>query len=163
VAGADGGAFEEFVAAGSPRLLRAAYLLSGDWGRAEDLVQGALVKTWLHWSRLRDHQAAEAYARVVLMRMYTRSSRRRWFGETPAGDLPEPAAPDLHARYDDRDDVMRRLNSLPPRTRAAIVLRFFEDMTEQQIAAVLGCPAGTVKSLLSRGLAALRSPEGVAQ
>ncbi|MBV9097838.1 MAG: SigE family RNA polymerase sigma factor [Frankiaceae bacterium] len=159
----DGGrAFDEFVAISSPRLLRAAYLMCGDWGFAEDLLQDALVKTWLRWSKLEHQSAAESYTRTVLLRVVIRASKRRWTGERSTETLPDRVGTDEHARYDERDRVMRALATLPVRVRAMVVLRFFEDMTEAQIATAMDCPLGTVKSSLSRGLAVLRQSEGVA-
>ena len=161
VDGAEGRAFDEFVAMSSPRLLRAAYLMCGDWGHAEDVLQDALVKTWLRWSKLEHQSAAEAYTRMVLLRIVLRASKRRWNGERSTGELPDHAGTDDHARYDEHDRVLRALSALPVRVRAMVVLRFFEDMTEAQIATALDCPVGTVKSGLSRGLAVLRQAEGV--
>jgi RNA polymerase sigma-70 factor (sigma-E family) len=150
-------AFDLFVVAGSTRLLRAAYLLTGDWGHAEDLLQTALAKTWLRWNRIEAEQAAEAYTRKVMLTTYAKWHRRRWRGESPTEQLPDACGPDLYAVVDERDELMRSLATLPPRTRAVVVLRFFEDMSESQIAATLDCSVGTVKSTLSRGLARLRT------
>jgi RNA polymerase sigma-70 factor, ECF subfamily len=161
VDGAGGGAFDAFVAHSSPRLLRAAYLLCGDWGHAEELLQDALVKTWLRWAKLDDPDAAEAYTRVVLLRLFLRAAKRRWNGERPTAELPEQPGVDAHVHYDERDRLVRALATLPARVRAVVVLRFYVDLTEAQIAAALDCPVGTVKSSLSRGLAALRQVEGM--
>jgi RNA polymerase sigma-70 factor (sigma-E family) len=148
-------AFEAFVVAHYRRLLRTAYLLTGDQGRAEDLLQASLAKTWSAWPRL--HQAvAEAYVRTVLVRTYSTWWRRRWRGERPVALPPDRATPDESARLAERDALLRALDRLPPRMRAALVLRYFEDFSEQQVARALGCPVGTVKSLCSRGLARLR-------
>jgi RNA polymerase sigma-70 factor (sigma-E family) len=151
----DEAAFEAFVDSRYRRLLQAAYLLTGDQGRAEDLLQASLVKTWSAWPRM--HQsAAEAYVRTVLVRTYATWWRRRWRGERAVALLPERAAPDELARLPERDALLRALARLPARMRAALVLRYFEDYSEQQVADMLGCPVGTVKSLCSRGLARLR-------
>jgi RNA polymerase sigma-70 factor (sigma-E family) len=148
-------AFEAFVAARYRRLLHTAYLLTGDHGRAEDLLQASLAKTWSAWPRL--HQTvAEAYVRTVLVRTYATWWRRRWRGERPVAQPPDQAAPDELARLAERDALLRALGQLPARMRAALVLRYFEDYSERQVADALGCPVGTVKSLCSRGLARLR-------
>lgn len=159
---AGGGAFDAFVTTSSPRLLRAAYLLCGDWGHAEELLQDALVKTWLRWSKLDHPDAAEAYTRVVLLRLFLRAAKRRWTGERPTADLPEHAGVDANTHFDEHDRMIRALATLPARVRAVVVLRFYVDLTEAQIAETLNCPVGTVKSSLSRGLAALRQVEGMA-
>lgn len=147
-------AFEALVEHKYRQLLRSAYLLTGDWGLAEDLLQTALAKTWFRWRSLRDPAAAGAYVRKVMVNLYTKGSRRRW-REVPS-ELPEQPAPDAFARVDDRDRLERALATLRPRTRAALVLRYFDDMTEAQAAEALGVPLGTLKSLVHRGLARLR-------
>jgi RNA polymerase sigma-70 factor (sigma-E family) len=149
--------FGEFVSARYTSLLRAAYLLTGDRGHAEDLVQSALVRTYLGWRRLREPANAEAYTRATMIRLATRWRRRRWSGEVPTGELPEPAGRDHTAAVDDADLVRRALLGLPWAQRTVLVLRYFADQTEAEIAATLGVSVGTVKSRASRGLAALRA------
>lgn len=151
------GSFEGFVAARGPDLWRAAWLLTGDSHKAEDLVQTALMKTY---SRYRgSDQQYEAYVRTTMYRTYISWWRRRWRGEIPAGDeLPPGAA----AMSDDGDphlsiDVARSLAGLPPKQRAVLVLRYFEDRTIAQTAAALGLAEGTVKAYSHAGLAALRT------
>ena len=152
----DEAAFEAFVVACYRRLLHTAYLLTGDQGRAEDLLQDSLARTWPAWPRL--HQAvAEAYVRTVLVRIHATWWRRRWRGERPVAQPPDQAGPDELARLAERDLLLRALGQLPARMRAALVLRYFDDYSERQVADALGCPVGTVKSLCSRGLARLRS------
>ena len=149
-------AFREFVAARSPALQRTAYLLVGDWGLAEDLVQTALVKTYLAWRRLDGLGAIEPYARTVLVHTASRWWRRRWRGERPTAALPDrPVADDADAAAE-RDRVWRLVLTLPARQRAVLVLRFYEDLTEAQTARVLDVSVGTVKSHTARALAALR-------
>jgi RNA polymerase sigma-70 factor (sigma-E family) len=151
----DEAAFEAFVDSRYRRLLHTAYLLTGDHGRAEDLLQVSLAKAWSAWPRL--HLAvAEAYVRTILVRTYATWWRRRWRGEQPVAQPPERVAPDELARLAERDALLRALHRLPARMRAALVLRYFEDYSEQQVADALGCPVGTVKSLCSRGLVRLR-------
>jgi RNA polymerase sigma-70 factor (sigma-E family) len=152
--------FRDFVAARSTALLRTAYLLSGDWGAAEDLLQVTLTKTYLAWRRLDHIEAVEPYARRVLVNTATSWWRRRWHGERPTEVLPERAVCDgLDARLE-RDALWGHVKQLPARQRAVLVLRFYEDLSEMDTAALLGVSVGTVKSQCSRALAALRSRLG---
>jgi RNA polymerase sigma-70 factor (sigma-E family) len=156
--------FREFVAARSAALLRTAYLLAGDWATAEDLLQTALTKTYLAWKRLGEIEAVEPYTRRVLVNTATSWWRRRWHGERPTEVLPERAAPDQLAEQLERDVLWRHVKALPARQRAVLVLRFYEDMSEAQTAALLNISAGTVKSQTSRALTTLRhrlAAEGV--
>ena len=149
--------FREFVAARSGALLRTAYLLvGGDRGHAEDLLQTALTKTYLAWKRLGGIEAVEPYARRVLVNTATSWWRRRWHGERPTAVLPERAGPDQHDQAIDRDLVWREVRELPPRQRAVLVLRFYEDLSEAQTADLLEISPGTVKSQTARALATLR-------
>ena len=148
--------FERLVATRTSALVRTAYLMTGDWQQAEDVVQTALAKTYLRWHRLRDPAAAEAYTRTVLARACTRAWRRRWRGEVPTLDVPDVAGADGSAATDERVVLARALSSLPAPHRAVLVLRFYEDMSEAETARLLGCAVGTVKSRTSRALAALR-------
>ena len=148
--------FREFVAARSSALLRTAYLLAGDWATAEDLLQTALTKTYLAWKRLGGIEAVEPYARRVLVNTATSWWRRRWHGERPTEQLPERAGPDRHAEALDRDVMWRQVRALPARQRAVLVLRFYEDLSEAQVADLLEIAPGTVKSQTSRALATLR-------
>ncbi|GAA1805384.1 SigE family RNA polymerase sigma factor [Planosporangium flavigriseum] len=152
--------FRDFVAARSTALLRTAYLLAGDWGAAEDLLQVALTKTYLAWRRLDGIEAVEPYARRVLVNTATSWWRRRWHGERPTEVLPERPIPDgLDARLE-RDALWAHVKELPARQRAVLVLRFYEDLSEVDTAALLGVSVGTVKSQCSRALAALRKRLG---
>lgn len=148
--------FRDFVAARSGALLRFAYLLTGDQHLAEDLLQTALTKTYLAWHRIRDHGALESYVRRTLATTATSWWRRRWTGEQPTEDVPDRELSDRTGDYDERDVLWQHLRALPARQRAVIVLRYYEDLSEAEIAEVLGCAPGTVKSQASRGLAALR-------
>ncbi|MGC5018660.1 SigE family RNA polymerase sigma factor [Micromonospora sp. DT47] len=148
--------FREFVAARSGALLRTAYLLAGDWATAEDLLQTALTKTYLAWKRLGGIDAIEPYARRVMVNTSTSWWRRRWHGERPTEVLPERAGVDEIEQQLDRDALWRHLKALPARQRAVLVLRFYEDMSEAQTAALLEISPGTVKSQSSRALATLR-------
>jgi RNA polymerase sigma-70 factor (sigma-E family) len=149
----DRAGFEEFVAARRAALLRTAYLLTGSHADAEDLVQVALVKVVPHWKRIADRP--EPYVRQVLAReSITRWRQRRW-REFSTLDLPEhrQPMPDL----DQRVTLRRALGALPPRQRAVIVLRYYEDLTEKETASVLGVAVGTVKSQARDGLARLHT------
>ncbi|MEU8071690.1 MULTISPECIES: SigE family RNA polymerase sigma factor [unclassified Micromonospora] len=148
--------FREFVAARSGALLRTAYLLAGDWATAEDLLQTALTKTYLAWKRLGGIDAIEPYARRVMVNTSTSWWRRRWHGERPTEVLPERAGVDEIEQQLDRDALWRHLQALPARQRAVLVLRFYEDMSEAQTAALLEISPGTVKSQTSRALNTLR-------
>ncbi|MEV4415112.1 SigE family RNA polymerase sigma factor [Catellatospora sp. NPDC049609] len=156
--------FREFVTARSAALLRTAYLLAGDWATAEDLLQTALTKTYLAWKRLGQIEAVEPYARRVLVNTATSWWRRRWHGERPTEFLPERAAPDNLEEQLERDVLWKHVKALPVRQRAVLVLRFYEDMSEAQTAAMLQISPGTVKSQTSRALGTLRqrlAAEGV--
>ncbi len=152
--------FREFVAARSAALLRTAYLLTGDWATAEDLLQTAFTKTYLAWKRLGEIEAVEPYARRVLINTATSWWRRRWHGERPTEVLPERAAPDQYEEQLERDRLWRHVRTLPVRQRAVLVLRFYEDLSEAQTAALLNISPGTVKSQTSRALRTLRQRLG---
>jgi RNA polymerase sigma-70 factor (sigma-E family) len=149
--------FREFVAARSAALLRVGYLLCGDLALAEDLLQTALTRTYLAWRRLEGIESLEAYTRKVLFNTATSWWRRRWRGERPTQVLPEQPVSDHTDRLVERDAVWRLLSTLPARQRAVIVLRYYEDLSEADIAAELGLSVGTVKSHASRALATLRT------
>jgi RNA polymerase sigma-70 factor (sigma-E family) len=144
--------FDDFVEARSARLLRTAYLLTQDRGRAEDLLQTALAKAWFAWPRVNGDP--EPYVRKVLVNTYASWWRRKWNGEASHGDLPEESQPPDDAAA--RMDLWHALGRLPKRQRAVIVLRFFDDLSEADTARVLECSTGTVKSQTSKALAKLR-------
>jgi RNA polymerase sigma-70 factor (sigma-E family) len=154
-------AFTEFATARAAALHRAAYLMVGDPQLAQDLVQEALTKTYVAWPRLRDPHKAEAYCRKAITTTAISWFRRKaWNNERPTEVLPEREMGGLDATIADRDRVWRALRSLPPRQRAALVLRYFDDLTETQTAEAMGCAVGTVKSQVSAGLAKLRAQLG---
>ena len=146
--------FDGFVAARSTALLRTAYLLTHDHAAAEDLLQTALARSWSAWRRIDGDP--EPYVRRVLVNTYASWWRRRWNGERPADELPDAGVPDAAATSDTRHDLWTAMARLPRRQRAVVVLRFFEDLTEAETAAVLDCSVGTVKSQTSKALAKLR-------
>jgi RNA polymerase sigma-70 factor (sigma-E family) len=150
--------FVEFVSARYPALVRLAFLLVGDRGHAEDLVQSSLYRTFLAWEKLRAIEAAEAYTRTTMIRLAGHWSRRRWRGEIPdAGPESRQGRFDPDGSVDAALDMQVALSQLPYAQRAVLVLRFFDDLSEAQVASVLGCSVGTVKSRTSRGLARLRA------
>lgn len=151
--------FEEFVARASPRLLRTAYLLTRDPGHAEDLVQTALARAWRSWRRITGDP--EPYVRRILVNTHATWWRRRWRGEAPTGELPERSGEPEQSAVDEREWLWQALGRLAPRQRAVLVLRYFEDLTEAQVAGLLGCSVGTVKSQSSKALATLRLDETI--
>ncbi|MGA8246666.1 MAG: SigE family RNA polymerase sigma factor [Nocardioides sp.] len=149
--------FESWLTAREPALQRTAHLLTGDVHSAQDLVQVTLAKLYLAWDRIQDRGRVDAYARRILVNehrtAWRRPVRRR---EQVTADLPDRPAPEQG--YDgQREAVWAFVASLPPRQRAVIVLRFYEQLTEPEIADLLGISVGTVKSQSSRALAALRA------
>ena len=152
----DEDAFRDFVVGRSPSYLRTAYLLTGDWGHAEDLLQTTLAKVYRAWARLRDHENLDAYVRRVMVNTQTTWWRRAWKAEQPTGSLPDWPGPNAVDASDDRDRLRRALLTLPARQRAVVVLRHYEDLSEAEVARVLSCSVGTVKSQCARGLAKLR-------
>lgn len=149
------GSFEEFVAIRGDALWRSAWLLAGDAQRAEDLVQTALGKCWSAWDRIAADGSFEAYVRRAMYTTYASWWRRTWKVEIPTASPPDAAAPAGQSEL--RADLMRALATLPTRQRATVVLRYFEDLSERETAAILGCSVGTVKSHSARALAALRA------
>jgi RNA polymerase sigma-70 factor, ECF subfamily len=147
--------FREFVAVRSAALQRTAYLLVGNWALAEDLVQTALMKTYLVWRRL-EIATVEPYARKVLVNTANSWWRRRWRGERPTAELPDRPVADSAEEWMERDHVWHLIKALPPRQRAVLVLRFYEDLTEAETARLLGVSVGTVKSQSARALNTLR-------
>lgn len=149
------GTIDDFVVARGPALWRAAWLLTGEASSADDLLQTALAKSWRHFERVNADGSFEAYVRRVLVTTYASWWRRKWRGEVPAADLPETRA--AGADVDTRHDVRRALAELSRQQRAVVVLRYFEDMTEQEAAATLGISVGSVKSHHTRAIAKLRA------
>ena len=145
--------FTEFVAARSKRLIRLAYVLTCDQHAAEDLLQNALTKAAARWGQI--HTAPEAYVRRIMYREQVSWLRRRARRpETTVAQVPEPGA------GDDAVSVEARLalrEALRPRRRAVLVLRYLEDLPESQVAEILGCSVGTVRSQTHKAIAQLRS------
>jgi RNA polymerase sigma-70 factor (sigma-E family) len=149
--------FESWLVAREPALQRLALLLAGDEHTAQDLVQTSLAKLYLAWDRLDDRDNLDAYARRILVNEHRTAWRRPWRRREVVTDAP-PDRPRPPVEYDGgREVVWEFVASLPPRQRAVIVLRYYEQLTEAEIAEVLGISAGTVKSQASRAIAALRT------
>ena len=159
VIGVDDPSFEDFVAGSSARLFTMARLLSsGNRAEAEDLLQGAYERAYRRWGRISRRADPERYVRQILVNASV--DRWRWLRRHPEIPLlvsqADPGAADTAAAVADRDLLLRGLAALPPRQRAVLVLRYFEDLSEAQTAMMLGCSVGTVKSQAARGLARLR-------
>ncbi|GAA4099291.1 SigE family RNA polymerase sigma factor [Nonomuraea soli] len=150
--------YPDFVATRSDRLLRTAFMLTQDWALAEDLLQESLAKAWFAWKRIDD---PEAYVRRVLVTTHTSWWRRRWRRELPSDALPDAGSPDAAGGLDRRDALWRALGRLPARQRAVVVLRFYEDLPVAEVAEILGCQIGTVKSQSAKALAKLRVDETI--
>jgi RNA polymerase sigma-70 factor (sigma-E family) len=156
-------AFEEFVGSRGPALLRFAYLLTRDTGLAEDLVQNALVKAHRRWSRQTLAEHPEAYVRRIVLHEFVSWRRRRSNAEVP-GVIPDVAHTDPVDQFVERDLVWQVLGQLPRRQRAVLVLRYYEALPDADIAALLDCAPGTVRSLAARAFATLRQhPELAAE
>ncbi|MFC0627156.1 SigE family RNA polymerase sigma factor [Kribbella deserti] len=154
----DDSAYVDFVNAASRSLRRTAYLVCGDWGLAEDLVQDALLKLYVAWPRVASVEGAHGYARRTVVNVAIDAGRKSSkFGHTSA-EIPElPDDRDAVGAFDTRTVVMAGLRELPPKARACVVLRYFDDLSVQETAQILGISVGTVKSQTSRGLELLRS------
>jgi RNA polymerase sigma-70 factor (sigma-E family) len=147
--------FQEFAVAVQGHLRRSAYLLCGDWHQAEDIVQTAFTRIFKSWRRVRAADSPDAYARQVVYRCYVDTFRKKRVATVPLETVPEPVvetSPDTL-----RDAVLEALALLAPGARAVVVLRFWEDMSVEQTASVLGISTGTVKSQTSRALGQLRA------
>jgi len=157
---ADEADFRVFVAARSPSLLWFAHALTGDPHTAEDVVQTALARTALAWPRVRRKDNPEGYVRRAIVTTHLNALRRRPWREQPRDFIADVADDADAARpeheLDERDAMWAALSKLPPRQRAVLVLRYYEDLSEADIAEVLGCSRGTVKSQAAKGLSRLR-------
>jgi RNA polymerase sigma-70 factor (sigma-E family) len=165
----DGGelTFEEYFRLRRDGVRRSAYLLCGDWHRADDLAQTAFVRLHRRWTSIRDPQAVDAYLRKTLVRAMIDETRRPWRRERFVAEAPEvPATGSGSSGGGHADEVVTRhalvdaLRRVPARQRAVLVLRFLEGLDVATTAAALGCREGTVKSQCSAGLATLRTVLG---
>ena len=151
--------YVEFVTGRRDHFRRIAYALCGDWHRADDLLQQALVKLYVAWPRVRRDGGEEAYLRRILVRTNIDESRRPWRRERAAETLPDraiPAAPGI----EERSELTEALQKLPPMQRKTILLRHWLDLSVRETATELGISEGTVKSQTAHGLAALRATLG---
>ncbi|MDL5201491.1 SigE family RNA polymerase sigma factor [Streptomyces sp. ALI-76-A] len=155
--------FQEFVRARWSRLVRTAYLLTGDAHHAEDLTQTALAKAYRSWRRVSRSDNPEAYVRRMLVTCNSDRFRKRRVAEALTAAPPETAGRDAFSWADERSALLGALAGLPPKQRAVIVMRYWEDLPEAEVAEILGCSPGTVKSQASKGLAKLRAYPGLAQ
>ncbi|QES52623.1 SigE family RNA polymerase sigma factor [Streptomyces venezuelae] len=157
--------FQGFVTSRWPRLMRTAYLLTGEQHAAEDLLQSSMEKVYASWRKVSQADDADAYVRRVLANTHARKFRRRLREDLapPGVDEPSvtladrPESGDRIAQADDRAALMRGLAALPLRQRQAVVLRYWEDLSETQAAAAMGCSVGAVKSNAAKGIAKLRA------
>ena len=148
--------FEQYVAARRTSLRRTAYLLCGDWDRAEDVVQDALARLYVHWRRASRAGSVDAYARRTVVNAFLAEGRRPWRRERATDVVPDTAYADPTGAADSRDALLRALAQLGPSQRAIVVLRYWDDLSVEETAAVLGTSTGNVKSQAARGLAHLR-------
>ncbi|MFG1898615.1 SigE family RNA polymerase sigma factor [Micromonospora zamorensis] len=148
-------AFAEYFAARSGAMRGTAYLLCGDWHRAEDLVQTAFVKLYRVWNRISRHEVLDSYVRQILIRTFLDERRRGWWRRERVGgeDADQVAPPDS---AESRLVLLQALARVAPRQRAVLVLRYWEDLSVEDVAALLECSPGTVKSQAARGLDTLR-------
>lgn len=149
-------AFAEYFAARSASMRATAFLLCGDWHRAEDLVQTAFTRLYLRWNRVQRHESLDPYVRKVLIHAFVDESRWGWWRrERPHETTADRQASDVAP--DDRMMLLAALARVPPKQRAVLVLRYWQDLSVEETAAALGCSPGTVKSQAARGLDALRA------
>jgi RNA polymerase sigma-70 factor (sigma-E family) len=151
--------FTAFVSARGATLRRTAYLMTGDWDEAQDIVQTSLAKLYVAWPRV-ESAGAESYVRRVIANVFVDGRRRSWRREHPTEVLPEQTAVSV-GDTEDRLVLLEALATLPPAHRAVLVLRFWEDMSVEQVSDALSIPVGTVKSQSARGLEKLRAVLGV--
>jgi RNA polymerase sigma-70 factor (sigma-E family) len=152
--------YTEYVTERLPALRRIAYLLCGDTHRADDIVQNAITRLYVHWRKARAAENIDAYVRTIVVRTFLNEQRTGWLAkvrlvsETP--DHPAPPGPDVETTQ----VLHAALSRVPPKQRAVLVLRFLYDMSVAEVAGMLGCSPGNVKSQTSHGLAALRRQLG---
>ncbi|MER5265948.1 SigE family RNA polymerase sigma factor [Actinosynnema sp. NPDC002837] len=146
--------FSRFFASRFDQARRTAYALCGDWGEAEEIAQGAFVRLYAHWPKVR-RESAEAYLRTIVTRLFLDSRRRGRRREQSVASPPESAV-EADTSSDERQPLLAALRHVPPRQRAVLVLRYVHDLSVEQAAEALRCSTGTVKSQTARGLQALR-------
>lgn len=152
------GGYEEFVAGRYREIVRFGALLAGDGRLGEDLAQEGLIAAYRSWPKLGGPDGRpEAYVRRVMVRTAMRARRRRWSGEVPTGEMPDASGPGFADQSDLSVQMFDVLRGLPAEQRVVLVLRFWADASESEVAQTLGVAVGTVKSRTSRALAALRA------
>jgi RNA polymerase sigma-70 factor (sigma-E family) len=139
------------------RALLVRHLLTGNVADAEDLVQSALAKTYQAWARIEDRKALDGYVRRAMVNTHISWWRSRRVDEYPTDEVPDQPAADTSVNSELHDTLQRAIDKLPQRMRVAVVLRYFEDLTEAEVAGILGVSQGTVKSTVSRAVAKLRT------
>src|SRR6478735_11155846 len=154
--------FDEFFRATWPRLFRTACAVAGDASSAEDALQAAYARAFASWRRVSTADHPEAYVRRIVVNEILGTRRRAWWRrERPTDDVPAGAVASPEAALVERDRLWRAVLELPPRQRAVVVLRYYEDLSEEEIADTLGCSRGTVKSQASAALTKLRQHAGL--
>jgi len=153
--------FTDYMSARMPSLRRLALLLCQDWHRADDLLQAAMTKTFVHWSKAAGAENTDAYVRAILVREFVQERRSGWARRVSLTDRPIEAAA-ASADHDGALDLRAAVAALPPRQRAVLVLRYYCDLNVDQVAEVLGCSPGTVKSQTARALGSVRRALGPA-
>ena len=158
---------EELVAAHGAALLRLGFMLTGSADSAQDLMQDTCVKLHRHWSKVAQADSPLAYSKRVMVNEFTRSAKRRSTSEVPVAEpsllRADPAGGAFEGAVVDRDQLWSLLTTLAPSERAAVVLRYYEDLSDSQAAVLLGCRASTVRSNASKALARLRRALDVGQ
>ena len=155
-------AFGEYVRSRSQALLRAAQALTSNRADAEDLLQATLVKVYQSWDKIDDSPALDTYVRRVMVNTHISGSRKRRVDAYPTDELPDPLSAEDTTRDSDLHDVVQRaIDRLPRQMRAAVMLRFYDDMTETEVAEALGISVGTVKSTVARAVAKIRKDAGL--
>jgi RNA polymerase sigma-70 factor (sigma-E family) len=147
--------FTDYMSARMPSLRRLALLLCQDWHRADDLLQAAMTKTFVHWSKAAGAENTDAYVRAILVREFVQERRSGWARRVSLTDRPIEAAA-ASADHDGALDLRAAVAALPPRQRAVLVLRYYCDLNVDQSAHALGCTPGTIKSQTAKALASLR-------
>ncbi|WP_246257208.1 SigE family RNA polymerase sigma factor [Amycolatopsis anabasis] len=154
------GEFARYFELRAHSLRSTAFLLCGDWHHAEDITQAALLKLYLAWPRLARHDALDAYARKIVLRTFLAERRRPWRRKEYLTDLPPEAAGAEPGGTEQRMLVLHALSAVPPKQRAVLVLRYWNDLSVEETAEALGCSTGNVKSQSARGLVTLRQRLG---
>lgn len=150
--------FDAFVLGAWPRLFRTAYALTGNKPDAEDMLQNAFAKAYANWRKVSRADSPEAYVHRIVANETMTAWRRRWRHVEHSTDAPPDASTPGHAEVvSDRSTMWKAIQELPPRQRAVVVLRYYEDLSEKEIAVILGISPGTVKSQASRALKALHA------